>query len=284
MDSFGEASFSMTQSPVPPAPQPIKEEPKGPSEVESLRQQVQQLQKNYDHLQSSKDAKINSLTEQMSILNTTLQDQLTQRPTAQEVAQQQNIPSQGVDTFWDNYFTRQQNGEQPTNVAPPTQQVQEPSPQMEPKEIKKLVRDQVSQMVNQAQEKVVQDTQVQQNLVERYKADYGHLHHVTEQVQEIWNSIHHANPNLDPETRFNLAMQTAERILPRPQQSAPSPFGGGGQVSSYQAQPTMSTVGNTRMINGLPVRDMHEPMQATNDYILQRQAASKKMRQGPGVR
>ena len=282
MDRFGEAQFNVAQSPAPPAPQPKVEEPKGPSDLEKLQQQFDKLSSGYEQLRSSKDAKINELSEQISLLSTTLKDQLTERPKAADVAQPQVQDTQSVDRFWSGYFGQDTPPPQQQHTSQPAAQEQTPS--MEPKEIKKLVKEQVSQMVTKAQEDVVNNANTHQGLVERYKTDYGHLHHATNEVQAIWNSITQANPNMDPVARFDLAMKTAEQVLPRQQAqgSQVSPFGGGGQGAPTYSTP--APIGSQRMLNGLPVRDAREPAQGVNDYILERQAAHRRRMNGPGGR
>lgn len=264
MDNM-QAGFIAASSPTPKLPEPpAPEEPKGPSEVDLLRQEIQGLQKQYGDLRSNKDTTINDLKQQLDLLNTTLQDKLAPKTVSQPVHQEPT--SSYVDDLWNNYLGMGQ--QQQTQAQPP--KVEEEA--MDPKEFEKLAKKAAKEVIKSevqtANEKMNAAQIKNAELRDRWSSQYTHLHHAQAQINELYNTIAAANPKLDQEDIFNRTMQTAEKLFPQQQSSAPS-FPTGGQMSMSQP----SIPGNRQMLKGLPVRDAGQQAQQINDYVLERKGA-----------
>ena len=107
MDNFGDSGVFFAQSPTAPAQPPAAVEESAPNEFDLLKQEIQELKAQSEHLRSAKDQKINELSEQITLLNTTLQDQLSSKPTVEEEIRQQETQTDAVNAFWDTYMQQE---------------------------------------------------------------------------------------------------------------------------------------------------------------------------------
>lgn len=257
--------------PAPPQPEPEPEQ--GPSEVDLLKQELSQLKSSYDELRSSKDSHINQINERVNLLDSMLQDQLSARNAPQNTPE----PAQPVleeDDFWSNYL-----GYSQVNSKPQPQQtqetVQEETPQMDPKDIRKIARDELRNQSQKAHELLMKQQQEAEQLKQTFQEKYRHLHHVSDKVTELYNQLSEANPNMSQSERFQRAVTTAERLFPAQNNTPPSPSiptGGQGMPTYHQS----GTASMRPMMNGFPIRDAAAAKQATNDHVYEMKQARQR--------
>lgn len=193
-------------------PEPVVKEKKV-SESERLEKEVENLRNLLKEQASAADRKINEQTTSIQALKKTLEDALAALKT--EKIKEAKAAKSSVTEQW-NMFD-------PSQKSIPTSEVQE---EMTPEEIDALVQKKVSELATKSYEYQVSAKQKEEELVQKFQSsEFKDLHPHSQKVAALWAQFSQANPNEDPDTRFQRTMTAARQLLVS--SASPVPEGGG---------------------------------------------------------
>lgn len=222
MDGFQNVFVSTSPSSVP-AKEP--EQPKVPTESERLEKEVNNLKTLLQQQASAADRKINEQTTSIQALKKTLEDALA----ALKVAKAGESKKQStVNEQW-NMFN-------PSTKSTPAEQPKEED--MNPEEVEKLVQKKVEELARSSYQYQQSAKAKEEELVSRFQSEeFKDLHKHAPKVGALWQQFAQANPQEDPDVRFQRTIIAARQLLQNG--SSPVPEGGdyaptGGSVSSSQ--------------------------------------------------
>lgn len=190
-------------------PERVVESPKEETPTASqLEKEVQHLKDLLKAQASNADRKINEQTTSIQALKKTLEDTLVQLKTTKK-AESKSTPS------WNDMF----------NPTPTSQVVKEED--MTEDQINALVQKKVEELARSSYEYQQNAKSKEEELVTRFNStDFKDLHKHKDKVAALWSQFASANPNEDPDVRFQRTVVAARQILST--QSNPVPESGDG--------------------------------------------------------